>query len=370
MQYIWNNEKWPNFTWNWEKITSALSECRKAQGCLKGKLTMIKLDEKGSARRQVLVEEAIQTSAIEGEKLDLDALRSSVARHLSLKYKGKYKKDNKVEGLVEMLLDAYDNFNEPITGERLFGWHAGLFPIGYSGIKKINVGNWRSEAIYVVSGPVGKEVIHFEAPPANRVKSEMKSFFKWWVDSKKNTDGLIRAGIAHLYFVMIHPFEDGNGRIARALTDMAIAQDENSGKRYYSISKEIIAKRKSYYDVLHSRGKGKLDITDWLLWFLETVNNAVNAGEKSLQAILAKIKFWQECDKIELNFRQRKVLNRMLEEEPEGFQGGLTTRKYVGTTKTSRATAFREIDDMLKKGVISKREGSGRSVSYSIVHII
>ncbi len=369
MQYIWNNEKWPNFTWNWEKITSALSECRKAQGYLKGKLTMIKLDEQESTRGQVLVAEAIQTSAIEGEKLDLDALRSSVARHLSLKYKGKYKKDNKVEGLVEMLLDAYDNFNEPITSARLFGWHAGLFPIGYSGIKKINVGNWRSEAIYVVSGSMGKEVIHFEAPPANRVKSEMKSFFKWWADSKKNTDGLIRAGIAHLYFVMIHPFEDGNGRIARALTDMAIAQDENSGKRYYSISKEIIAKRKNYYAVLSSMGKGKLDITDWLLWFLETVNNAINEGEKSLQAILAKIKFWQECDKIDLNFRQRKVLNRMLEEEPEGFQGGLTTRKYVGITKTSRATAFREIDDMLKKSVISKREGRGRSISYSIVRI-
>ncbi len=366
MHYIWQQKDWPQFSWNKEKVLIALSRCRRAQGFLNGQLSILGIEDKDSTRGQALVEEALQTSAIEGVVLDANVVRSSVARHLGWKPIGSKRQDKEVDGLVEMLLDATDRYDQAMTAERLWGWHAALFPSGRSGMHKIHVARWRPKAVYVVSGYVGKEVIHYEAPPADKVKSEMNRFIKWWKQSGNHMDGIVRAAVAHLYFVMIHPFEDGNGRIARALMDLALVQDENISKKYYSMSHEIINRRKAYYQVLDQTGKGRMDITNWMVWFIDTLTLAMQHASSSLDAVLTKIKFWHHYDHLELNHRQRKVLNKMLQEEPTGFKGGLTRLKYIGMTKTSRATAGREIDDMLKQGVILKNEGKGRNVSYRL----
>ena len=364
MKYIWQLKEWPGYAWDWEKISTVLGECRKYQGLIKGKVSILGGKDKLSSRSQVLVEEALQTSAIEGVKIDVDLLRSSVARHLGLKYEGTNQKERSVDGLVEMLLDATEKRDKVLSERRLFGWHAGLFPTGYSGIRKIIVGTWRKSRMLVVSGYIGKEKIHYETPPADKMNDEMKRYLKWWHASNGSCDGLIRAALAHLYFVQIHPFDDGNGRIARALTDMALAQDEGLSARYYSVSSEIIKKRKTYYSLLEKTGKGNLDITSWIVWFLETLKTAMHEGDNSIIAITYKYKFWQKYEKKEITERQRKVISRMFEEEPEGFKGGMTTRKYVGIAKTSRATAYRELDDLVKKGLLISSEKGGRSQSY------
>jgi Fic family protein len=313
-----------------------------------------------------LEEDAIQTAAIEGEKLDREGVRSSVAIRLGLPVAGLPPADRAADGLVEVLLDATHNHALPLTKERLCGWHSALFPSWRSGLHDIITGAWRNTPMQVISGTYGKQRVHFDAPPPESLEAEMADFFSWWQDSKKKMDGLIRAALAHLYFVTIHPFDDGNGRLARTISDMALAQDECIGRRYYSLSAQIMKERNAYYDMLEKTQHGDGDCTEWLLWFIACFDHALIAAEGILQAILFKAVFWNRHAEIEVNERQRKVLNRLLDAGKGGFEGGLSTRKYVGMTKVSRATAWREIEDMLQKGLIRALPGGGRSVAYEI----
>ena len=386
MKYIWQHKNWPKLTWKSEPLLPLVSEARKAQGVLLARVKSLGFELEGEAQADILTEEAIKTSAIEGERLNPEAVRSSVARHLGLPTAGLTPKTRSVDGLVEVLLDATRNYGKPLIAAKLKGWQAALFPTGHSGFHKIRVGKWRGrDPMRVVSGPVGHEKIHYEAPPGQRIEKEMRQFLSWWNSSLKTEDGLLRAGIAHFYFVTIHPFEDGNGRIARALTDMALAQDEKLSTRYYSLSSQIMEERDQYYSVLEKCSKGNNDVTHWLRWFLECYKRAAQGAEKIISDVLAKAEFWQRHDKTEMNDRQRKVVNRLLDAGKGGFQGGLTTRKYVSLAKTSRATAFREMSELLDKGVLRQnpaktgrqgqasvpkslkfRPAKGRSASYDL----
>lgn len=368
MKYIWQSNSWPKLTWDSDALLSLLGKARLLQGNLLGRVKSLGLRLGEEAQADILTEEAIKTAAIEGEQLNPQMVRSSVARHLGLTEAGLVRTTRSVDGLVEVILDAVQDYEKVLSAARIKGWHAALFPTGYSGLHKVRAGQWRGvERMQVVSGPVGKEKIHFEAPPGESVPDEMKQFMEWWKASGKNIDGILRAGLAHFYFVVIHPFEDGNGRIARALTDMALAQDEKLNVRYYSLSSQIMEERKSYYDILERCSKGEcVDVTPWLVWFLECFEHAVQRSDKIIGRVLAKADFWQEYSQAILNDRQKKVLNRMLDAGPGGFEGGLTTRKYVSMNKTSRATAFREISDMLAKGVLRQLPGKGRSVRYDL----
>lgn len=368
MPYVWQQKKWPNLSWRYEDLAEQLGRTRLCQGKLISKVNAIGLASGEEARAEVLIEEAVKTSAIEGEQLDRQSVRSSVARHLGLPTAGLPPPDRRADGLVEVLLDATVYYEEPLTSERVKGWQAALFPTGYSGLHRILVGDWRGpEPMRVVSGPVGREVIHFEAPPSARVEMEMKNFLGWWKTSLGNVEGFIRAGVAHFRFVTIHPFEDGNGRIARALTDMALAQDERLDKRFYSFSSQIMAERGEYYDTLERSQRGDGDITEWLLWFLSCSERAINNSEKLVSRVLMKAAFWRKHAQTTISERQRKVINKLLDAGPGGFEGGLTTRKYVSLTEVSRATAYREISDLVDKGVLNLRGGQGRSVSYDLV---
>lgn len=367
-QYIWQKPDWTNFAWRSEEILNLLGKCRLVQGKLLGKVIDLGLTLDTQAHAEVLAEETMNTSAIEGEKLDMRSVRSSVARKLGLPSAG-LPVDRYVDGIVAVILDATMNHDddEPLTAERLFGWHAGLFPTGYSGMRKIRVGAWRGdEMMRVVSGPVGKEKVHYIAPPAERIEEEMSQFLSWWDSSKGNMEGLIRAAIGHFWFVTIHPFEDGNGRMARALTDMALAQDDARKHRYYSLSSQIMEERESYYDILESCQRGSSDITQWLVWFLECFSRAIERSETILSGVIAKANFWCTHAEAPLNERQRKVINRLLDAGPDGFEGGLTTRKYASMAKVSKVTAFREINRLLELGFIKQNPGKGRSVSYNL----
>lgn len=367
LKYIWQRPEWPHFSYNNDRLAAILSKVRFSQGILLGRMDELGFNLQEEAGAEILANETVKTSAVEGTLLDLDSVRSSVARHLGLSMAGLPSADRSVDGIVEVLLDATRNSNSPLTAERLCGWQAALFPTGFSGLHRINVGKWRGkEPMRVVSGPTGRETIHFEAPPSDRIGLEIKRFLRWWSKSHGAMDGLVRAGIAHLYFVTIHPFEDGNGRIARALTDMALAQDERRERRFYSLSTQIMSERKRYYDVLESSQKGERDVTDWLLWFLQCTGRAIEGSGKIVSKVMAKASFWKRNAGVELNARQRKVLNALLDAGPGGFVGGLTTRKYVSMAKTSRVTAYREIADLLDKGLLEQNGGRGRSASYDI----
>lgn len=366
MNYVWQHKKWPELIWESAPLLPLVSQARKAQGVLLAKVKGLGFALEGQAQADVLTEEAIKTSAIEGERLNRDSVRSSVARHLGLPVAGLKPATRSVDGLVEVLLDATRGYSKPLTAARLKGWQAALFPTGFSGFSRIRVGKWRGdEPMKVVSGPVGREKVHYEAPPGERVEQEMSRFLSWWNSGSQNEDGLLRAGVAHFYFVTIHPFEDGNGRVARALTDMALAQDEKLGVRYYSLSSQIMEERDEYYRALEKSSTGN-DITGWLAWFLGCYARAVVGTEKIIAAVLEKSGFWQAHAGLELNLRQRKAVNRLLDAGRGGFEGGLTTRKYVSMSKTSRATAFREISDLLEKNILLKNPSKGRSVSYDL----
>jgi len=366
MESIWQTKEWPKIRWKKGALLSLLSQARKDQGVLLGRVKGLGFELGSQAEAVVLTEEAIKTSAIEGERLNRDSVSSSVARHLGLPTAGLTRATRSVDGLVEVLLDATRGYGKPLTPQRLKGWQAALFPTGYSGFTKIRVGKWRGTApMRVVSGPVGREKIHFEAPPGGRVEKEMRQFISWWQSSLEHEDGLLRAAVAHFYFVTIHPFEDGNGRIARALTDMALGQDENLPTRYYSLSSQIMEERDDYYRVLEKGSKAN-DITDWLVWFLGCYSRAVRGSEKMIAKVLAKAEFWQRSSAIPMNERERKVVNRLLDSGKGGFEGGLTTRKYVSMVKVSRATAFREISDLLEKGILHQNPAKGRSASYDL----
>lgn len=367
-KWIWQEEQWPRFTWKADILLPLISRARLIQGKLLAKVNGIGFELSLEASADVLTEEVMKTSEIEGEILNRSSVRSSVAKHLGLSTFGLPEPSRAVDGLVDVLVDATRNYSKPLTAERLKSWQAALFPTGHSGLFRIQTGEWRTSEgpMQVVSGGMGQERVHFEAVPGLSVEKEMQQFLSWWEFSNGREDGLVRTGIAHFYFVTIHPFEDGNGRIARALTDMALAQDEKIPTRFYSLSSQIMKERKHYYDILERCQKGDLDITAWLSWFLSCYTRAIDGAIKLVAKVLVKATFWQHFGHISLNERQRKVVNLLLNAGVGGFEGGLTTRKYVSIARTSRATAFREIDDLVEKGLLVQNPTKGRSTSYDL----
>ena len=370
MQYIWQQPSWPEFHWDNAALLKLIGDCRFQQGSLLTQMKDLGFDVRQQARAEVLIEEALKTSEIEGERLDPKAVRSSVAQRLGLPTAGMDPtKNQQADGVVQILLDATQNFNHTLTPERLFGWHAALFPTGYSGMHKVKVASWRDDRngpMRVVSGPIGREKIHYEAPPVEGLEKEMDRFFCWWEKSRKEMDGFLRAGMAHLWFVVVHPFEDGNGRVARALTEMALAQDENLSTRYYSLSSQIMAESDDYYRILERTTKGEGDITDWVEWFLECMSRAFLSSNRLLANVMLKARFWKHYAQTNVKERQSKVLNRLLDAGPGGFEGGLTNRKYAGMAHVSRATAQRELADLVQKGILRTNPGGGRSTSYNL----
>ena len=366
--WIWQQPDWPKFVWDANEISNSLAQARLAQGKLHGVAQILNSDLSSEALASILIQDGITTSAIEGERLHVDAVRSSVANQLGLPNVGLPKPDRAIDGLVEVLLDATQKHNHPLSLQRLCNWHGALFPTGYSGLREIRVGQMRgAEPMRVVSGRIGHETVHFEAPPYEQIDTEMSRFIDWFnSDDSQTLDGLIRAGVAHLWFITIHPFEDGNGRIARAITDMALAQDERLTMRLFSLSAQILAVREAYYDILESTQKGEMDITAWLKWFLTQIQNAVELAQLTVANTLNKAKFWMTHQTKPLNERQRKALNRMLDAK-DGFEGGMNTRKYMNLTKTSRATAYRELAQMVEWGCLQANEKGGRSSGYLIL---
>ena len=364
--YIWERTGWTQFRWNNDRILVLLGECRLLQGKLLGKVADLGFNLGPQAQVEILAEEVMKTAAIEGESLGMEAVRSSAATRLGLASPG-LRGDRYVEGLVSVLLDATRNFDKPLTRERLFGWHAALFPTGYAGMQRVEVAQWRgARSMRVISGPLGRGRVRFEAPPADRVAEEMRRFLEWWKESRGRVEGVLRAAIAHFRFVTIHPFEDGNGRIARALTDMALSEDGRQPIRYYSISSQIMEEQNEYYNALERCQKGDGDITEWLRWFLGCFSRSIKRSEGLLAAVLDKAAFWKTYVQAPLSDRQRKVINQMLDFGRGGFDGIMTTRKYVSLANVSRATAFRELNRLLELGIIKQNQGGGRSVSYNL----
>jgi len=367
MKYIWEHKNWFDFKYDETVLLRPLSQLRVLQGKLLGRAASLDIKLETEAQADVLVEEAIRTAEIEGKKLNRDAVRSSVAVRLGLP-KGVGVHDRNVDGLVDVLLDAVRFHDKPLTLERLNGWQASLFPSGYSGLIKIKTGKMRGiEPMQIVSGSVGREKVHFEALPRECLDKEMRLFLKWWHSSLRSMEGILRAATAHLRFVTIHPYEDGNGRLARALTDMALAQDEKLKVRFYSVSSEIMSARDEYYKILEDVQRCRVDVTEWYLWFIQCVSASIEHSKDIIANVFARVDFWNQHAQGQFNERQKRVLNRILEAGPGNFTGGLTTRKYVSIAKTSRATAFREIADMLDKKVLRQLPGKGRSVHYDLI---
>ncbi|MES2353436.1 MAG: Fic family protein [Pseudomonadota bacterium] len=367
-KWIWQQSDWPQFRWDQGVLSSALASARLAQGKVLGAVRLLDANLTLEAVAAVLVEDGVTTSAIEGEQLDLNAVRSSVARHLGLPNAGLPTPPRAVDGLIDVLLDATHYYDAPLTAKRLFAWQAALFPTGYSGLHQIRTGALRgNEPMQVVSGRIGYERVHFIAPPRKGLRGELDQLLVWFNAPTSDIDGLIRAGLAHLWFVTLHPFEDGNGRLARALTDMALSQDERQPMRFFSLSAQILRERKSYYDILERTQHDGMDVTDWLVWFLTQVGEAATAAEKTVASTLAKARFWIRHQGTHLNERQRKLLNRLLDVGSEGFEGGINTRKYMSLTKTSRVTAYRELAELVEKGCLAPTGRGGRSSGYEIV---
>lgn len=367
MKYIWEGKNWFDFKYDEAALLEPLSNLRVLQGKLLGRIMALDIKLETEAQAVVLVEEAVRTAEIEGQKLNREAVRSSVAMRLGFP-RGIGSHDRSIDGLVDVLLDAVRFYDKPLTLKRLNSWHAALFPAGYSGLRKIITGRLRGEEpMQIVSGAIGREKVHFEAIPKQRLDEEIRLFLKWWNSSPGNMDGILRAAAAHLRFVTIHPYEDGNGRLARALTDMALAQDEKLRIRFYSISSEIMRKRDEYYKILEDVQRCKVDSTQWFLWFIKCVAASIAYSHNIIADVFARVDFWNQHAQIQLNPRQRKVLNRILEAGRGNFTGGLTTRKYISITKVSRATAFREIADMLDKKLLRQLSGEGRNVHYDLI---
>jgi Fic family protein len=363
--YIHERTQWPGFRWDHERISARLLDVRHRQGRLIGRMEGLGFQLRAEAVLHSLTEEVLKSSEIEGETLDRNQVRSSIARRLGLDIGGLTPADRDVEGVVEMMLDATQNYDKPLTGRRLFDWHAALFPTGRSGMSKIRVGAWRDDAngpMQVVSGPIGKERVHYEAPAADRVRDEMRKFLEWF-EKEHSTDLVLKAGVAHLWFVTIHPFDDGNGRITRAVADMVLARSERSPQRFYSMSAQIRQERGEYYEILEATQKGDLDITRWLEWFLECLGRAFDRAETILATVLCKARFWERFTKVEFNERQRGIVNRLL----NGFEGKLTTSNWAKLAKCSHDTALRDIEDLIRKKVLVKDAAGGRSTSYSLV---
>lgn len=362
--YIHERPDWPDVHWSDEALAAKLGAVRHRQGRLIGRMSALGFAMREEAVLATLTEDVVKSSEIEGEHLDQDQVRSSIARRLGMDIAGLPPADRHVEGVVEMMLDATQNHHAPLTQERLFAWHAAMFPTGRSGMRPITVGGWRNDEtgpMQVVSGPVGRERVHFEAPAAGRLDAEMGRFLDWF-EADDALDPVLKAGIAHLWFVTIHPFDDGNGRIARAIADLALARSEETAQRFYSMSARIRIERKRYYDLLEAVQKADLDITPWLGWFLDCLDRAFDGAEDTLSAVFRKARFWERHEALDLNPRQRDMINRLL----NGFEGKLNTSKWAKITRTSTDTALRDIRDLVGKDVLVQDEGGGRSTSYSL----
>jgi Fic family protein len=366
--YIHELTDWPHFQFDGSELAKPLAVTRHRQGRLIGRMESLGFRLRAEASLQTITEEVVKSSEIEGDVLDRDQVRSSIARRLGMDIGALGAADRHVEGVVDMMLDATENYADALTEDRLFGWHAALFPAGRAGIHKITVGAWRKDLsgpMQVVSGPIGREHVHFQAPAAEQLETEMRAFLAWFNGDDGKVDPVIKAGIAHLWFVTIHPFDDGNGRIARAIADEALARSENCAQRFYSMSAQIRQERSAYYDILETTQKGGLDITPWLAWFLGCLDRAFDGADTTLAAVLGKARFWERYAGTDFNDRQRRVINRLL----DGFEGKLTTSKWAKLVKTSQDTALRDIDDLVRRGVLAKDAAGGRSTSYSLVTV-
>lgn len=364
--YIWEKKDWPALHWDDERLAKLLAAVSRDQGRLLGKMEALGFNLRSEAHLNTLTEDVVKSSEIEGEKLAPDQVRSSIARRLGMDVGGLSPADRNVEGIVEMMLDATGNYTDPLTAERLFGWHASLFPTARSGMRRIIVGDWRDDTegpMQVVSGPMGRETVHYEAPPADHLPGEMEQFLRWF-EEPGDMDPLLIAGLAHLWFVTIHPFDDGNGRIARTIADMALTRSEKVGQRFYSMSAQIRKERNNYYNTLEWTQKGELDVTRWQEWFLNCLHRAIGGAQDTLATVLVKARFWERFAQESLNARQTKMLNRLLD---GGFVGKLTSSKWAKMTKCSQDTAHRDIADLIERGALKKDPGGGRSTSYSLV---
>jgi len=363
-QWVWQQPDWPKFAFDMKRVAPVLNRARSAQGRILGKAQALGLANLGAALAEIWVEEANATARIEGEKLDLTAVRSSVARRLGLASVGTASRT--VEGLIDLMEDATQHWREPLTVERLCGWQAALFPTGYAGVKKVKSGALRTHAtpMQIVSGPIGRERVHFEAPPSRRIPRELGEFLDWFQSSRDSpVDGLLRAGTAHLWFETLHPFEDGNGRVGRAIIDLALAQDAKLDQRLYSVSRRLAEHRSDYYAELAAASRGGLDITRWLTWFVGQFEEACRASEAVIDLSLAKARFWLEHGQAPLSQRQRKAVNRILDAGPGGFDGGMSTEKYGHLVRVSRATAYRDLEELVRYGLLTQA-GVGRGTRY------
>jgi Fic family protein len=364
-KYIHQLPNWPTFTWNQETLTPLLMRLRLQQGKLLGKMEALGFELRAEANLETLTQDVIKSSEIEGEVLDEQQVRSSIARRLGIEIVGLVNSDRHVDGVVEMMLDATQNYKTELTKDQLFGWHAALFPTGYSGMVKIEVGGWRNNAaddpMQVVSGAMGKLKVHYEAPAAEILEKQMELFLTWF--NKPGLDRLLKAAIAHLWFVTLHPFEDGNGRMARAIADMQLAKADETAFRFYSMSAQIRKERSDYYFILEQTQKGSLDITIWLQWFLGCLERAYESTETTLKSVLNKAEFWKKNATIILNKRQHIIINKLL----DGFEGKLNTTKYAKITKCSRDTALRDVTDLMEKKILIKEEGQGKNTTYSLL---
>ena len=363
--YIWEQPEWPHLNWDDGRLLEPLAAARLKQGRLLGSMARLGFDLKLEAQVEALTEDVIKSSEIEGEIFDRDSVRSSIARRLGVPAAAVAPADRRTEGVVEMMHDATENYEAMLTPERLFGWQAALFPTGYSGMRRVKTGAWRNDAegpMQVGSGPIGRQRVHYQAPPAQQLYAEMQAFLDWF-NRRGEPEGLLRAGLAHLWFVTIHPFEDGNGRIARAIADQALAQSEESGQRFYSMSSQIRNERSDYYGTLERSQKGALDVTDWLVWFLDCFSRAIDGAEAACVNVLHKDDFWQRYAREPFNKRQKTVLNRFL----DGFEGKLTAKKWAAIGKCSIPTAQRDINELIERSILRRNPGGSKNTSYDLV---
>lgn len=360
-KYIYEYDNWPHFTWNDKQINVILGKVRNLQGKIYGQMGALGFSIQEETILSALTLDVLKSSEIEGEFLNYEQVRSSIARKLGIEYAGIVHVDRNVEGVVEMMLDATQGYDKLLDHERIFGWHAALFPTGWSGMHRIDTGCYRKEEMQVVSGPMGKERIHFQALSAKEVKKEMDIFLDWF-NKKTEIDGVLKAAIAHFWFIIIHPFDDGNGRIARTISDMLLARSEESTQRFYSLSNQILIEKKKYYDILQKVQHSSGDITDWLDWFLNCLYRALEYTDVTLQRVLKKADFWDRNKETILNSRQRLILNKLF----DGFEGKLQSSKWAKIAKCSADTALRDIKDLIEKGILKQEESGGRSTNYEL----
>ncbi|MBU1085823.1 Fic family protein [Patescibacteria group bacterium] len=368
-KYIWQLPNWSQFSWDKKILNPLIANTKIKQEKLLQKIQNLMDDDLKKAQAIIFEKETLKTAQIEGEKYNPESVKSSINKRLGLESVGLPKTERHIDGLVEVLFDATQKHDKDLTKERLFKWHAALFPTGYSGLSKIDVGKFRSDkegSMKVVSGVMGLEKIHYQAPPATNISKEIEFFLNWWKASELKLDNTIRAGISHLYFVTIHPFDNGNGRIARVITDMALSQNDKLFKRYYSLSNEILNQRKSYYEILEQSQKGNKDITNWLVWFANCFSKSLDHSDVLLKDIFAKTKFWKKHSNKDINEKQKKVINKLLDAGKGNFDGNLTSRKYMSITSASKRTAVREIQDLLLKKMLIQNEEKGRNINYDI----